>query len=63
MDLNEVLDKAYEDQVAKMYGIFVDSVASASNTESELVAAAERFRKGVAILKRVLTRAKEVSAA
>jgi len=63
MDINEVLDKAYEDQVAKMYGIFVDSVASASNTESELVAAAERFGKGVAILKRVLTRAKEVFAA
>jgi len=63
MGISEVLDKAYEDQVTKMYGIFVDSVASASNTESELVAAAERFRKGIAILKRVLIRAKEVSAA
>jgi hypothetical protein len=61
MTINEALDKAFENQVGILFGIYVDSVASAHDKESELAAAAERFKKGLAILNEVLTRAKEVS--
>ncbi|MCG6534352.1 MAG: hypothetical protein L7F78_06595 [Syntrophales bacterium LBB04] len=63
MDIKAALDKAFEDQVAQMFGIFAASVAGASDIESELIAAGERFRKGVALSKIVLTRAKEISVA
>ena len=63
MTINNELDKAYEAQIAKMYEIFINSVASAQDKEREMVAALERFRKGVDIAKRVLVKAKEIAGA
>lgn len=61
MTINNELDKAYEAQIVKMYEIFINSVASAQDKEHEMVAALERFRKGVDIAKRVLVKAKEIA--
>ena len=62
MTINHELDKAYKAQIVKMYEIFINSVASAKDKESEMVVASKRFKKGVEIAKRVLIKAKKIAA-
>ncbi|MGD0918893.1 MAG: hypothetical protein ABSB22_20805 [Thermodesulfobacteriota bacterium] len=62
MSISDVLDKAYEAQITKLYEIFFESVGRAQDKESEMTAAGERFKKGVDLLKKVLARAKEITA-
>ena len=61
MTIKKELDKAYKAQVVKMYEIFINSVVCAKDKESEMVAAAKRFKKGVDIAKRVLVKAKKIA--
>lgn len=62
MAISDVLDKAYEAQIAKLYEMFFNSVVSAHDKESEMSAAGERFKKGIDLLTKVLARAKEITA-
>jgi hypothetical protein len=62
MVISDVLDKAYEAQIAKLYEMFFNSVVSAHDKESEIDAAGERFKKGVELLSKVLAKAKEIVA-
>ena len=62
MPISDVLDKAYEAQITKLYEIFFESVGRAQDKESEMTTAGERFKKGIDLLKKVLARAKEITA-
>jgi hypothetical protein len=62
MVINDVLDRAYEAQIAKLYEMFFNSVVGAHDKESEIAAAGERFKKGVELLTKVLAKAKEIVA-
>ena len=61
MTIKKALDKAYEAQVVKMYEIFINSVASAKDKEREMVVASKRFKRGVDLAKRVLSKAKKIA--
>ena len=61
MAIGDVLDDAYGAEVRELYGTFFDAVAAAKDKDSEMAAAAERFRMGIELLKRVHAKAKEIA--
>ncbi len=61
MAIADVLDKACEEQVAKMFEVFVDNVAGATDKATALAEGAERFLNGLDVLRAVLAKAKEIA--
>lgn len=60
MTATTALDSAYSEQLCKLYRIFAESVCSAKDHNAELVAAGERFRAGVLLLKQIDGKTREI---
>lgn len=58
MSINDTLEHECEAHIGMLFRSFIDAVAGAENKDSELIAAAERFKAGVDLAKKVLEKAK-----
>ena len=60
MDLIKIttgaLEKAYENQVSKLYAVYVDALVTSENNEEKILSASERFKRGLKITQTALSK-------